>query len=552
MKRILIILSIIGIITINLIYLTACHKANSINAFQLPTEFDTSREYEISFWAKNDSNITQKNIYQRAINSFMELYPNIKVTMKSYTNYQDIYNDVITNIQTNTTPNVCISYPDHVATYLTGNNVVVPLDDLIDDYNYGLGGNKILFDSPTRDELVQEFLDECKLNNATYLVPFMRSSEACYINKTIIDALALEYGSEYALPEKLTWDYLWKVCKLEMEIKDPKKTMIPFIYKSTDNMMIQMLRQLSDDESLNGNYSTENGDVLIFNDTTKEILDYIDELAVVRGMSTFSISSYPGNYLNVGNCIFAIDSTAGATWMGSKAPLLDVHESEVVDFEMVVMEVPQFDINNPRMISQGPSLCIFNKEDNQEVLASWIFMQYLLTNETQIAYSETEGYIPVTRKALESSEYQDYLNNEGNIYTYTDSNGNPVEDKNKYYAPKIQASKLVLNNISNTFTTPVFNGSASLRQAAGELIEKLILARRRKQEVNYDKIFTDVSNLYKLDQIEVIDASSNSVQRSKKNLGPLPLFSIVMLSTIGVSWIVLSGMFIVSVIKKRK
>ena len=60
------------------------------------------------------------------------------------------------------------------------------------------------------------------------------------------------------------------------------------------------------------------------------------------------------------------------------------------------MTIPQFDVSAPKMISQGPSVCIFNKTDPGEVLASWLFAQYLLTNDVQIAYSETEGYVPVT------------------------------------------------------------------------------------------------------------------------------------------------------------
>ena len=55
----------------------------------------------------------------------------------------------------------------------------------------------------------------------------------------------------------------------------------------------------------------------------------------------------------------------------------------------------------------------FHKEDPQEVLASWLFTQYLLTSDVQISYSETEGYVPVTSKAQESAEYQDYLAREG-------------------------------------------------------------------------------------------------------------------------------------------
>ena len=124
----------------------------------MPAQFDESRDYEITFWAKNDTNMAQTNIYKQAIEDFQALYPNITVTLRLYTDYGDIYNDVITNIATATTPNVCITYPDHIATYLTGDNVVVPLDDLLADAAYGPGGSELRFDGPARDEIVPQFL----------------------------------------------------------------------------------------------------------------------------------------------------------------------------------------------------------------------------------------------------------------------------------------------------------------------------------------------------------------------------------------------------------
>ena len=84
--------------------------------YTIPENFDTSRNYEISFWAKNDTNITQVDIYKKAISDFESCYPNITVNLRLYTDYGKIYNDVITNIATDTTPNVCITYPDHIAT----------------------------------------------------------------------------------------------------------------------------------------------------------------------------------------------------------------------------------------------------------------------------------------------------------------------------------------------------------------------------------------------------------------------------------------------------
>ena len=77
--------------------LCSCHGAKEKKVFELPSEFDTAREYEISFWAKNDTNLTQVGIYKQAIADFQEIYPNIKVNLKLYTDYGRIYNDVITN-----------------------------------------------------------------------------------------------------------------------------------------------------------------------------------------------------------------------------------------------------------------------------------------------------------------------------------------------------------------------------------------------------------------------------------------------------------------------
>ena len=74
-----------------------------------------------------------------------------------------------------------------------------------------------------------------------------------------------------------------------------------------------------------------------------------------------------------------------------------------MEFETEVMMIPQFDPEHPQMISQGPSVCVFNKEDPQEVLASWLFTQYLLTNEVQIAYCRDRG---LCARHLESTGFR--------------------------------------------------------------------------------------------------------------------------------------------------
>src|SRR5699024_967782 len=89
--------------------LSGCHGTRGLNAFAMPEAFNEDQTYEITFWAKNDTNKTQVAIYEQAIADFEALYPNIQVNLRLYTDYGKIYNDVITNIATGTTPNVCIS-----------------------------------------------------------------------------------------------------------------------------------------------------------------------------------------------------------------------------------------------------------------------------------------------------------------------------------------------------------------------------------------------------------------------------------------------------------
>ena len=515
--------------------LSGCHGKGETGAFSIPEQFDSSRKIELTFWAKNDTNKAQTNVYEKAIRDFETLYPNISVNLRLYTDYGKIYNDVITNIATDSTPNICITYPDHIATYLTGANTVVPLDDLMTDSRYGLGGSEVLFDSPTKEEVIDKFLQECQFKGHFYALPYMRSTEACYINKTYVEQLG------FTIPDILTWDYIWEVSEAAAA-KNPDGTyaangqnvMIPFIYKSTDNMMISMLKQLD------AGYSNDQGEILIFNDSTRQILKTVAEHVKTGAFSTFKISSYPANFLNAGQCIFAIDSTAGSTWMGADAPLSDISADAFVDFETVVLPIPQFDPDHPQMISQGPSICIFNKEDPQIVLASWLFSQFLLTNDVQIGYARTEGYVPVTTKARESEEYKDYLSRRG-------------EDNSAYYSVKIDATQLLLDSTDNTFVTAVFNGSTSLRNAAGELIEDVAKSVRRKKTVDdsyIDKLFDSVTSLYRLDQIKTEDQEESELD--SKNLGPLPAGSVWLIIILAFVWIMIGIAAGVRKLKSRK
>ena len=471
-KIIIGILSIIGILG-----LTSCHGTllPNFEEKERNISIDLNKEYNIEFWAKNDSNIAQQNVYKNTIERFNTYYPNIHVSIRNYSNYEDIYTDVINNVATNTTPNVCIAYPDHVATYLSG-DLIQSLDEFIDDEKYGFGGSEVKYQSISKDDIVSKFYQEGIICNRylgngneykTYLLPFMRSTEALYINKTYVEELGFE------IPDIVSWDWVWEVCQKGRDLRPNDNNFYPFIYKSTDNMFIQLCKQY------NYSFTDDYGRNLFFTDDISNMLLSIGEKYDKGIFNTFKKVSYPGNHMNIGNCIMAVDSTAGSTWIGANCPNNDSSSTPTYEYETVVRTIPQVDVNNPTMISQGPSICVFNKPDDEVVTASWLFAQFLLNKDTQLAYCKTEGYSPVLDSIIESQEYKDYLN-----------------DSNEYLV-KREATRLVSDNRDNTFVTSVFNGSTNSRNAAGYLIES-VFANRYKSPSGIKELFNRVKKLYNL------------------------------------------------------
>jgi len=181
---------------------------------------------------------------------------------------------------------------------------------------------------------------------------------------------------------------------------------------------------------------------------------------------------------------------------------------------------------------------VFNKRDPQEVMAAWLFTQFLLTDEVQIAYSQTEGYVSVSAKAQATDVYQDYLARCG-------------EDNELYYDVKLKAAKLLLENTDNTFVTPVFNGSASLRDAAGQMIENTAKSVRRKQTVDdayFEKLYDDMKSLYRLDRVQAMSGEAEG----KAELGPLPAAAKWLLGSLAAVWLIILVYFVLQRAKSRK
>ncbi len=424
--------------------LTGCQSGgNSVLAgnFAIPEGGYDGSEVTIKFYHTMGSNLTE--VLNRYIVEFNKLYPNIHIEHEQVGNYDDVRDQVKTELTVGQQPNIAYCYPDHVALYNMARGVVT-LDDLIaSDIKVTRADGTTDILGLTEEQIadfIEGYYNEGKQfgDGLMYTMPMSKSTEVLYYNKTFFDANGLT-------PPK-TWEEMEALCKKILEINP---NCIPLGYDSEANWFITMTEQYGND------YTTASGDnhFLFDNDANKAFVKMFREWYQAGYLTTQEIYGAYTSGLFVAqtgtNSYMSIGSSAGAT---HQRP---TKGADGYPFEVGIATIPQVDPANPKVISQGPSLCIFKDANPQEVIASWLFVKFLTTTvEFQAEFSMASGYVPVLKSVAENPVYADFLNK---------------ADGGDFISAL--SAKVCLQQEKAYYTSPAFNGSSSARDQVGLLMQ---------------------------------------------------------------------------------
>jgi len=450
-----------------LLSMAACNGEGSNvvkSNFVVPENGYDGSEVTITFYNTMGANL--RTVLDEYIVEFNKLYPNIHIEVTQVGNYDDVRDQVSTEITVGNQPNIAYCYPDHVALYNLA-KAVVTLDDLIASditVTRADGSTEILgLTDAQKADFIEGYYNEGKQfgDGLMYTLPLSKSTEVLYYNKTFFEANGI------AVPT--TWDELEAVCAKIKEI-DPNS--IPLGYDSEANWFITMCEQYQSP------YTSASGEHFLFdNDTNKAFIKHFREWYKKGYLTTQEIyGGYTsGLFVNIPSdenptrSYMSIGSSAGATHQRPAAV-----DGEY-PFEVGIATVPQVNAENPKVISQGPSLCILKSANPQETVASWLFVKYLTTNvEFQAAFSMASGYVPVLKSVADNEIYAEYLQN---------------ADGGNYIAAL--SAKVCLQQQHAYYTSPAFNGSSTARDQVGLLLQRCLVEAGDDADAIINKAFAD-------------------------------------------------------------
>lgn len=396
----------------------------------------TQKDYShtIVFWHTMGDSL--QKVLNPAIEQFKADHEDWDVESTQIGSYNDVRNQTISYIAAGNNPSLVYCYPDHIATYNKSSQVV--------DLNKYINDAKLGFTAEQKADFIEGYYAEGMAfgDGAMYSLPFSKSTEVLYYNKTVFEE------EDLAVPT--TWAEMEEVCRI-LKLRYPDST--PLGIDSESNFFITTAAQKE------VGYTSATGEHYTFDNeenraTVNMLKDWFDKKYV--NTQTIYGTYTSGLFVSTdkSRSFMSIGSTGGASHQIPKAKAFEVGIAQIPTFVKDGKTVKE----SLKCISQGPSLAMLKQTSEEKMEMTWTFMKdYLLTTEFQAQFSMASGYNPVLKSTYENPVYASFL-----------------EEADGYDNAIALAAKTSSTLSDNFFVSDAFVGSSTARDEVGELVVRVL------------------------------------------------------------------------------
>lgn len=348
-----------GLLVLSVLF-SACGSEDEKSS-SAPTK-QLSEDITIEFWHPFTGGIEEE--LTRLTEEFNSQSEFVSVELVYQGGYNDLETKLLASKQSDTLPAISVAYS-------TWDGLRSSFDTL---NNYtDIENNNVNF-----ADFVDSFLEEVTSENGDiYGVPFNKSTEIVYYNKDLLSQANVESNPT-------SFEEMFEVANTVKQ--ETGVTGIGF-----DSLSGYLASSLS----ANGLPWEKDGEFQYANSAVVSNVELYKDAIVSGGARTAGEDNYLSGPFGSEQVAMYAGSTAGKPFVAS-----------AVDgkFEWGAMPYP-----NTTAVQQGTNIVIYNSSSEEEKVAAWEFINFLTTEKNVVDFALATGYIPVTKQALESDEYQTYI-----------------------------------------------------------------------------------------------------------------------------------------------
>lgn len=338
--------------------MTGCGSKNNASSEEIVTEI--TEPVEISFWHAMSGDL--EKTLENLTNKFMEANPNIKVNLQNQSTYNDLQQKMTATLASpKDLPTLTQAYP-HWMINAMQDELLVDLKPYIENETIG---------SENYNDMLEGFKTASEIDGKIYGMPFNKSTEVIWYNKTLFDELGLE------VPK--TFEEFAQVAKTITE----KKGIAGAGFDALNNFYTTYLKNKGVD----------------FNSETD-----VTSAESVEAANYYLDGIKEGYFRIAGTDMYLSGPFANETlgmYVGSNAGESFVKQGVDGKFEIGVAPYPAESV-----MQQGTDLYMFSNATAEQRTAAFEFLKFLTSTENQITWGVETGYIPATHAAISSDEYK--------------------------------------------------------------------------------------------------------------------------------------------------
>lgn len=353
----------------------------------------------ITFWhAMSGGTETELKALTDKFNS--ENGKGITVKLVAQGAYADLSKKLMASASAKALPDMAQVYNDWLQNYLSS---VVPLDDMIQK------------DFDNYDDIEEPYRKECTELGKTYTLPFNKSSQVLFYNKTEFDKLSMTPPA--------TWDELAADCG-----KITKATGKPAMGYDDPYAMFQQFDQQD------GGTFISDGKVQFTDATGVEAYKFISDLYAKGYARLAGEDKYMSTPFNSQNVFMYVGSSAGASYLKPNG------------FTYSAAPLPKG--KNGSVPQAGTNLAMF-AQDSAKQSAVWDYMKFLTSTESTAEWAMKTGYLPVRKSAFQSQTYQDFMKKDATAKAAYD------QTDDQYFEATFKGSDEVRTTLTNEIESAI-------------------------------------------------------------------------------------------------
>lgn len=338
--------------------MTGCGSKNNASSEEIVTEI--TEPVEISFWHAMSGDL--EKTLEKLTDKFMEANPNITVTLQNQSTYNDLQQKMTATLASpKDLPTLTQAYP-HWMINAMQDELLVDLKPYIENETIG---------SENYNDMLEGFKTASEIDGKIYGMPFNKSTEVIWYNKTLFDELGLEVPT--------TFEEFAQVAKTITE----KKGIVGAGFDALNNFYTTYLKNKGVD----------------FNSETD-----VTSAESVEAANYYLDGIKDGYFRIAGTDMYLSGPFANETlgmYVGSNAGESFVKQGVDGKFEIGVAPYPAESV-----MQQGTDLYMFSNATAEQRTAAFEFLKFLTSTENQITWGVETGYIPATHAAISSDEYK--------------------------------------------------------------------------------------------------------------------------------------------------